>query len=415
MSQDVIIHLADHLSPETLRLVRKAGALAAAKRLEVHLVGGAVRDILLGRPSSDLDLVVEGDAIKLAEALAREVDGRLVVHRRFGTAKIRTDALALDLAMARAETYARPGALPSVRPGSIRDDLARRDFTINAMALRMDPGGFGKLADPFDGQQDLQNKLIRILHDRSFVDDATRMLRAVRYEQRFGFHLEASTEKLLRVSVSRLSTVSGDRIRHELELILKEEHPEKALKRAEDLGLLAGIHPALKADDWLETNFEKARQSTSAPSLSLFLALMTYRFSLPECEDFTNSLKTPGTVSRVIRDTALLREQIPSLDRPDLPTSAICALLREYPPTPILACAIAADSALVHERLTLYLTRWRYVRTALGGDALRRLGVPLGPRVGQMLKALHEAKLDGKVDSREQEIELVQRWLSGGK
>ncbi len=195
MSRDVISQLEQRLSPESLALIQKAGALAAERRLGIYLVGGVVRDILLGRANSDLDLVVEGDAIKLAESLAGELGGRLVVHRRFGTAKIRTRNLTIDLAMARAETYARPGALPTVRPGSIQDDLARRDFTVNAMALRLDPGSFGKLVDPFDGRKDLENKLIRILHDRSFIDDATRMLRAVRYEQRFGFRLEASTEK----------------------------------------------------------------------------------------------------------------------------------------------------------------------------------------------------------------------------
>jgi tRNA nucleotidyltransferase (CCA-adding enzyme) len=335
-----------------------------------------------------------------------------VVHRRFGTAKLRAGNLTVDLAMARTETYARPGALPTVRMGSIQDDLARRDFSINAMALRLDPAGFGKLVDPFNGQQDLESKVIRILYDRSFIDDATRMLRAVRYEQRFGFQLETATEKLLRQNVSMLGTISGDRIRHELELILREEYPEKALRRAGDLGLLSEVHPALKGNGRLKAMFEKAREVVSPPSLALYFAFVAYCLGEPECEGFTARLKMPSTVSRVIRDTARLRERLPSLESPDLPPSAICQLLQEYPPTPILACAIAANSALVQERLTLYLTRWRHVRTALGGDALKGLGVPSGPRLGQTLKALHDAKLDGKIQSREDEIQLVQRWLS---
>ena len=414
MSRDVIHQLEQRLSPESLAMIQKAGALAAEKRLGIYLVGGVVRDILLGRANSDLDLVVEGDAIKLAESLAREVGGRLVVHRRFGTAKIRTRNLTVDLAMARAETYACPGALPTVRPGSIQDDLARRDFAVNAMALRLDPASFGKLVDPFGGQQDMESQLIRILHDRSFIDDATRMLRAVRYEQRFGFRLEASTEKLLRQNVAMLRTISGDRIRHELELILKEEHPGKALKRAGDLGLLAEIHPVLKGDGWLQKRFEKARDA-SPPSLALYFALLTYRFGLPECEDFIARLKMPGTVSRVILDAARLRERMLSLDAANLPPSAICELLQEYSPMSIMACAIATDSALIQERLNLYLTRWRHVRTALDGSALQKLGVPSGPKLGELLKALQEAKLDGKIESREDETELVQRWLSQGR
>jgi tRNA nucleotidyltransferase (CCA-adding enzyme) len=415
MSRNIINQLEQRQSPASLSLIQKAGALAAEKRLGIYLVGGVVRDIFLGWANSDLDLVVEGDAIKLAESLAREVGGRLVVHRRFGTAKIRTGHLTIDLAMARAESYAHPGALPTVRPGSIQDDLARRDFTVNAMALRLDPDSFGKLVDPFDGQKDLECKLIRILHDGSFIDDATRMLRAVRYEQRFGFRLEASTEKLLRQNVAMLRTISGDRIRHELELILKEEHPERALMRAGDLGLLVEVHPALKSHGHLKKMFEKAREVASPPTPAMYFALLTCRFSLPDCEDFIARLKMPGTVSRVIMDTARLREQMPSLDAPDLPPSAVCELLRQYSPTSILACAVAADSALVQERLNLYLTRWRHVRTALDGSALQKLGVPSGPKLGELLKALHGAKLDGKIESQVDEIELVQRWLSQGR
>jgi tRNA nucleotidyltransferase (CCA-adding enzyme) len=293
--------------------------------------------------------------------------------------------------------------------------LARRDFTINAMALRLDADSPGKLVDPFDGQKDLERKLIRILHDRSFVDDATRMLRAVRYEQRFGFRLEASTERLLRQNVAMSRTISGDRIRHELELILHEKRPEKALRRAGGLGLLGEIHPALKGDGWLQKKFERARESTPGPSAALYFALLTCRFSLPQCEDFVAHLKMPGTVSRVIRDTARLQERMPSLDKAHLSPSAASELLREYSPTSILACAVASDSALVQERLNLYLTRWRHVRTALNGGALQRLGVPSGPRLGRMLKALHGAKLDSKIESREDETELVRRWLSQGR
>jgi tRNA nucleotidyltransferase (CCA-adding enzyme) len=415
MSRNVINRLGKSLSPESLRLIQKAGALAAERQLGVYLVGGVVRDILLGWANSDLDLVVEGDAIKLAESLAGEIGGQLVVHRRFGTAKIRTGNLTIDLAMARAETYARPGALPSVRPGSVQDDLARRDFTINAMALRLDPRKFGRLVDPFDGQQDLKSGLIRILHDRSFIDDATRMLRAVRYEQRFGFRLEGSTEKLLRQNVSMLGTISGDRIRHELEMILREERLERMLKRLGELGLLAEVHPALKGDDWLQKKFARVREVASPPSPALYLVLLTYRFSLPECEDFIARMRLPGTVSRVIRDTARLRERMPSLDALDLPPSAVRGLLQEYSPTSVQACLIAAESPLIRERLDLYLTRWRHVRTGLDGRALQKLGVPSGPRLGRILKALQDAKLDGKIETKQDETKLVQRWLSQGR
>jgi tRNA nucleotidyltransferase/poly(A) polymerase len=205
MAGNTSTQLGKSLSPDSLRLIQKAGALAAERRLGIYLVGGVVRDMLMGRASSDLDLVVEGG--RRPGRISGQKWWPPCRHRRFGTAKICTENLTVDLAMARAESYARPGALPTVRPGSIQDDLARRDFSVNAMALRLDPGSFGKLVDPFDGQKYLESKVIRILHDGSFIDDATRMLRAVRYEQRFGFCLEASTERLLRQNVAMLGTI----------------------------------------------------------------------------------------------------------------------------------------------------------------------------------------------------------------
>ena len=161
--------------------------------------------------------------------------------------------------------------------------------------------------------------------------------------------------------------------------------------------------------------FEKAREVASPPSLSLSFAVLTYRFSKQECDDFMARLKMPNAVSRVIWDTARLRERLPSLESPSVLPSTVHGLLRQYCLTSVQACAIAADSALVRERLGMYLTRWRHVRTALDGDALQKLGVRSGPEMGEMLKSLQDAKLDGRIDSREDEVELVQRWLSHGR
>jgi hypothetical protein len=177
---------------------------------------------------------------------------------------------------------------------------------------------------------------------------------------------------------------------------------------------LGEVHPALKGNGWLEKRFVKAREVASPPTPALYFALLTYPIGVRACEDLIARLKMPGTVSRVIRDTSRLRGQMPLLGAPDLPPSAICESLQGYSPTSVLACAIVADSALVQERLDLYLTRWRHVRTALDGSALQKLGVRSGPRLGEMLKALQGAKLDGKAKTREDETELVQRWLSQG-
>jgi tRNA nucleotidyltransferase (CCA-adding enzyme) len=411
MEKNLAAQLGNRLSPQSLNLIRITGTLAAELRFGLYLVGGVVRDILLGRDNLDLDLVVEGDAPELARSLAERISAKVLVHRRFRTANLQYEDLSIDLTTARSEAYAHPGALPTVCPGSIRDDLLRRDFTINAMAIHLDPENFGDLVDPFSGEADLRQKLIRILHQKSFVDDATRMLRAIRYEQRFGFQLEKSTELLLRQNLSMLGTISGDRIRHELELILKEDCPEGPLERAAELGLLQRVHPSLKGNGWLRKKYQQAR-SVSTPPLTLHFALLTYRFSNEEIEDFIARLRIPGKTASVIRDTSRLKEDLPSLGVSELLPSSIHRLLQGYSPASVLACAIASDSALVQQRLHLYLDKWRHVKTSLDGLALQHMGIPQGPQLGQMLRLLHEAKLDGRVNTREQEIELVQLWLA---
>jgi tRNA nucleotidyltransferase (CCA-adding enzyme) len=414
MTKNLTTQLHQHLSAEPLNLIQMAGELARQMGFGLYLVGGAVRDLLLGRTNLDLDLVVEGDAPRLADLLAKGVGGEVLVHRRFGTAKFRHENLTIDLATARAETYAHPGALPAVRPSTIKDDLSRRDFTINAMAIHLDPRDFGKLVDPFQGSEDLAQRLIRVLHEKSFIDDATRMLRAIRYEQRFDFHLHPATEALLRHDVSMLGTISGDRIRHELELILREPYPERSIMRADDLGVLREVHPPLKGNGWIAHKFGQARATTHPPSLGLYLSLLVHHLSRQEVEDLVSALNIPKATARVMRDSARLRQSLPVLDAPEMPPSAIYRLLRGYSPTSILACAIASDSPIVEDRLKLYLDRLRYVKPALDGQALKDMGIPPGPRIGEILEALRDARLDRRAKAKAEETELVRLWLSQG-
>ena len=184
--------------------IRAASDMTVSQGYKLYIVGGLVRDLFLERTNLDLDLVVEGDAINLAQEMARTWQGKLTTHPRFGTAKLQWSNWSVDLATARAETYARPGALPTVKPGTISTDLVRRDFTINAMAVELNPGHFGELLDPHRGRDDLYGKRIRVLHDRSFIDDATRIWRALRYEQRLDFQIEPATLRLLKKDTAML-------------------------------------------------------------------------------------------------------------------------------------------------------------------------------------------------------------------
>jgi len=386
----------------------------AAKRGEaVYLVGGVVRDILLGRSSYDLDMVIEGRAISLARQIAKANDCSLKTHPRFGTAKILFENLNIDLVTARSESYIHPGALPTVKAGTIQDDLARRDFTINAMAIRLTPDSFGELLDPHGGQQDIKQKSIRILHPKSFEDDPTRILRAIRYEQRLDFQLEKTTGKLLQNNLESLDTVTGERLWHELELILNEECPEKSLLRADKLGVLCKLYPPLKGDNWLEGKFAQVRdQNEESLSLtSIYLAIISYRFNPEETSNCITRFKMPGWAARTMRDAQKLKESLPLLEVPELRPSRIYRLLERHTPEGIEGMAIASDSLIIHRRLELYLRELRYAKPELSGDDLQNMGILPGKKIGRILKSLKEARIDRTITCRGEEEALARKLL----
>ena len=396
--------------------MQTAGEMAQSQGQGLYLVGGVVRDLFLGRTNLDLDLVVEGDAINLAHQLISITQGKIVTHPRFGTAKLQWDEWSVDLATARSETYAKPGALPTVKPGSIRDDLFRRDFTINTMAIELNPDRYGELLDLYGGRNDLAHKLVRVLHEKSFIDDATRIWRALRYEQRLSFQLEPATLELLKRDIHWLDRISGDRVRHELELILKEEYPEKILRRADELGVLVKLHPSLKGNGWLADKFEQARQLSSPdlPSVGLYLVLLAYPLTTEESKQLISYLRLPKLVAQTLRDTISIKTKLQSLANPELTPSGIYSLLYGYSSPAIVANSLAGDSPATRQHLNLFLNKLRYIKPALSGEDLKRMGVAQGPRIKEILNLLHEARLDGKVGSKKDEEGLVKGWLDKG-
>ena len=224
--------LEERVSPDMLGAVRAVALAAARLRLPLYLVGGTVRDILLSTAVSDLDLTVVGDGPDAVDRLAQRLDGRVLARSQFGTMKVDVAGTVIDLALARTESYSRPGALPEVTAGGIEQDLTRRDFSINAMAVSLGDR-FGEVIDPFGGRSDLGARLIRVLHPRSFVDDATRILRAARYAARLGFELEAATAELFQSGLRYMETISGDRVRNELERCFTERDAGRALLMAQ--------------------------------------------------------------------------------------------------------------------------------------------------------------------------------------
>jgi tRNA nucleotidyltransferase (CCA-adding enzyme) len=411
-SSNLVSQLNKQLPQELSSFLQLAGNIAGEMQIELYLVGGVVRDLLLGRPNQDLDLVVDGDSQALAKEIARQLRGKAVYHPRFMTATVRWEKWSVDLAAARRESYAAPGALPDVQPSDIQMDLIRRDFSVNAMAVYLAPLRYGRILDPFDGQIDLGKKLIRILHDDSFKDDPTRVWRAVRYEQRLAFDIEPHTLALLKENLGYLAAVSGDRLRHELELALREEKPERVLLRAEILGILGRFQPPLKPGLTLLKEFARLRsliQPYAIPE-ELYLALLTYNFRPDELEQFVANLNFSKAVARVMQDSLALKAQLSELGRAEVSRSTIYNLLEPYSPTAILANLFSVRSSALKGRLELYLNELRQVQSQLAGEDLKELGIPAGPKMKNALKVLRDARLDGQVSSRQEEIALVKKW-----
>jgi tRNA nucleotidyltransferase (CCA-adding enzyme) len=401
------------LPPELVNLMWVAGEMANSRGEKLYLVGGVVRDLLLGQANLDLDLVVEGSAIELAQQLKAINKGKITTHPRFNTARMLWRGWNIDLATARTETYQKPGALPTVTPSSIEEDLSRRDFTINAMAIRLNPGDYGGLVDPFGGRDDLQAKRIRILHEKSFTDDATRIWRALRYEQRLAFHLERSTLVPLQRDIPRLEAISADRIRYEIECIFKEKYPEKVFRRADELGVLASLNPQLKGNGGLAENFEKARReySPDTPSFDLYLALLAYPLTAEETEQLISRLNLPKLSAKSLRDTIAVRSRMRSLSTPGISPSTIHKLLRDFSPSALEANLLATQSAVASQAIHLFLNQLKDIRVSLTGDDLIKMGIPPGPRIKEVLELLHQAKLNEKINTRNDEEEVVRMWL----
>ena len=405
----------------------------------LYVVGGFVRDLLLGHPTLDLDLVVEGEAIALARRLQERIGGRVRSHGRFGTAKLilpegHAPELppALDFITARTEFYAHPTALPQVERSSIKQDLYRRDFTINTMAICLDRARYGDLLDYYGGERDLEERLIRVLHSLSFVEDPTRILRAVRFEQRLGFQIEERTEELLRSALDLLDPVSGDRLRHELLLILREREPERAWSRLDDLGILRRLSPALIADAWTTRKLQELRQALADlaaqrargeappwPAVAggqvlpeiLALGLLTMRMEWLLLEQLLVRLMVPKSQAALLEDMQSLYGVLPQLTRAES-GSALASLLRPFPEGALFAGWVAADEPAVREAIVRYQTTLRAVRPALSGARLKELGLEPGPLYARILDAVRDARLDGLVHTPEEEEALVQQLLA---
>lgn len=394
------------LSQEHRALLLRVPDAAARSGVRVHLVGGSVRDVLLGLTPAELDLAASGRGEDPVGALVDALGGTATSESQFGTARVRAGGVDFDVARARRETYARPGALPAVTfTSSIEEDLRRRDFTLHAMAVSLNSGDYGTILDPLSGRRDLEAGLVRVLHPRSFEDDPTRILRAVRYAGRLGFEIEGETARLLAGSLRWLDSVSGDRVGRELERTTAEERLGDILELAERLGVLHAIHPALSLPDGLAGRLRDG----PPPSLTGLLGALSSSAGGTARDGLALRLSlTPGP-ARAVGDIGKVASRLDRLSGETLKASEVYKLLEDVRPAAVEAWALAHENVRVRGRLVDYLQRMRDVAPMLDGRSVMALGVEEGPAVGEMLRALLMARLDGDVSSREDEQYFVRR------
>jgi tRNA nucleotidyltransferase (CCA-adding enzyme) len=369
----------------------------AAKGAPIHLVGGTVRDLLLGAGTVDLDIVVVGDALPVARRLASATDGRVTVHRAFGTALVR-GPLTADLTTARRETYPHPGSLPLVEwTGSLDQDLGRRDFSINAMAVALAEDAYGELEDPFGGRGDLGSRALRILHDRSFLDDPTRLLRGARYAARLGFAFEPATHAAALAAAGGVGSVGPDRLRDALELVLREEAAAGALAVLHELGVLQAIGARFEPDVLARHD---AFRAAHAPDAEAWVG----RFALIDAP----AEICPARVRRVAAVAARAGARITAAG--DDPAALAGGLRRA--PVEAVVCAAAREPDLA-PAAARYLDVLRAVRLEVDGDDLiGELGASPGPALGAVLDELLARRLRGELTTRNEQLQAARRLLA---
>ncbi len=421
------------LGPDVATLIESIASQAQHTEISLYMVGGVVRDLMLNRINLDIDFVVEGSALQLTRTLQQRYGGDIHSYQPFGTAKwLLDDVVAaklavnpdnlphhVDFATARNEFYEHPTALPTVYEGSIKLDLQRRDFTINTLAVRMSPtAGSGQILDLFGGMNDLQQGIIRALHSLSFVDDPTRILRALRFEGRLDFEIEARTGELIKSARPMLRRITGERIRNELDLVLQEPQPARILLRMQARGLLTAIHPAFTVPNDLADRFEVDTtaaipwQQKMPDRLLFYWHIIATTIVIEDLPELCERLLFGSKVKQSLLDAAQLVQNINGLSVPDLKPSEIVQMLAARTEVALFVAWILSRDSLVRERIQQYMTRWRYVEPTSTGHDLRNLGITPGPCYGVILDKLRVARLDGKINTDEQERDVLSALIA---
>ena len=417
----------ERLPKHMIETLIKLGETASQMNCSAYVVGGFVRDLFLYRNNEDIDVVIEGNGIAFAKTFAQAFGARTHTHQKFGTAVIIfSDGFKIDVASARMEYYQFPASLPVVEMSSIKMDMFRRDFTINTLAIQLNPGKFGRLIDFFSGQKDIKDKILRVLHNLSFVEDPTRVFRALRFEQRFGFSIGKLTSSLIdnAVKMEFFKRLAGKRVYTELKLILKEENPAPAILRLMDYNLLKVIHPEITVENDLKYLLETTKKVTDWHDLlfidepyerwTVFFMTLIRHCDLQTTLEICEHLTIASRYSKMFGENRIYAEQ--QLDRLEwnkrMSNAEVFNLLRAFKTEMILYMMVCANSEIAKKRISLYHTRLRHVAITISGKDLLEMGFAPGPLFSKTLQAVLEAKLNGLVKTREDEFAFIRNKIS---
>ena len=412
------------LKEDHIDLLDSIAETATHDQVSVYVVGGFVRDLLCNIKNLDIDLVVEGDGIRFAEKLAAKYNWQTQNYKKFGTSTLTFEGLStIDVATARTEYYSHPAALPEVKPSLIKLDLARRDFTINSMAIKLNGQGVFCLIDLFGGETDLKNGLIRVLHDRSFVDDPSRIFRAIRFEQRFGFCIESQTKNLIESAVEKtfIGGLSGDRLMNEIKILLNESDPMKCIERMRELLLLQAIVPEIFDDKLRWVTLKKIDSALIWADMipmpkkpEAWFVYFYVLFMIDNSEAFEVMmlrLNFPNNIyDRMCLDRECLAESMRCLNNEkDLKPSDIYDVFSKQSSETLILLLVVCPSERIKKYAKLYFNK--YLKSAdveLNGNDLIQMGIKPGPIFNDVLKALRDARVNGQVASIDEEIILVE-------
>ncbi|TCK06484.1 CBS domain-containing protein [Phorcysia thermohydrogeniphila] len=427
--KNVAAKLKEVLPEELFNLIKEIGKFADERKVNAYIIGGFVRDLIIGRKNFDVDIVIEGDATVFAKELAKRFGAKVHTYERFKTATVVfKGGKRIDFASARTEVYRAPGALPEVDMAPLKKDLMRRDFTINTLAIKINEKEFGKLIDFFGGLKDIKDKKIRVLHSLSFVEDPTRILRALRFATRYRFELGKHTERLLKIAVQRklFKTVEGQRIYHELKQIFLEDNPLRVMNKLEKYRIISSLFPSISWDRFKKDLFERIRKVIIWHKLNfpeketkyhiLYFGALFLREPLNRVEKYIKELAVPQKEAELLFQ--ILKNSLPLIKKVRLAgkNSEVYELLQNLPEEFLLFLAALPQDEETRNRVLNYLKSWRFIKPLVNGEDLKSMGLKPGPVFKKILSKLKYAIIDGELpNDREEQLTRAKELVDAEK